>query len=187
MGERAVGTRAVAVPWPVRPRGAARRRGLADDAYRGLLTAFALFVFVVAALIVYESARGSVLSIRTFGWGFFVSTEWDPVADRFGLGSAARLGGNRPAGSRQGRAPREGAAPGPARHPCEAGLELGIIDDSGQPASRPERCARNCARFHWDSVPRFRGMTFSGSEQPPADRGARPEGGRSPGGENESP
>ena len=84
MTERTASAVVVAAPRPAhRPR-AARRRGLADDAYRGLLAAFALFVFVIVALIVYESARGSALSIRTFGWGFFTSTEWDPVTDRFG-------------------------------------------------------------------------------------------------------
>ncbi|OGF04384.1 MAG: phosphate ABC transporter permease subunit PstC [Candidatus Eisenbacteria bacterium RBG_16_71_46] len=71
-------------PWPARPPGRARRWAFADGAYRGLLTAFALFVFVIAALIVYESARGSGLSVRTFGWSFLTSTEWDPVAGRFG-------------------------------------------------------------------------------------------------------
>ena len=71
-------------PWPARPPGRARRWAFADEAYRGLLTASALFVFVIAALIVYESARGSGLSVRTFGWSFLTSTEWDPVAGRFG-------------------------------------------------------------------------------------------------------
>lgn len=74
----------MAVPWPARRHGAAPRRGWADDVHRGLLTSFALFVLVVAALIVYESARGAGLSARTFGWGFLTSTEWDPVADRYG-------------------------------------------------------------------------------------------------------
>lgn len=72
------------MPWPARGRGGARRRALADRAYGGLLTSAALFVFVVAALIVYESARGAGLSVRTFGWGFFTSTEWDPVRDTYG-------------------------------------------------------------------------------------------------------
>jgi phosphate transport system permease protein len=75
---------AMGVPRPARPRASTRRWALADDAYRGLLSVFALFVFVVAALIVYESARGSALSIRTFGWRFLGSTQWDPVAGKFG-------------------------------------------------------------------------------------------------------
>ena len=84
MSERTVPAQAMATPWPARSPGAARRWAFADEAYRGLLTTFALFIFVIAALIVYESARGSGLSIRTFGWRFFTSTEWDPVAGRFG-------------------------------------------------------------------------------------------------------
>ena len=71
-------------PVPARP--VARRRpwAHADSAYQGLLGACALFVFLVAALIVYESSRGAQLSLRTFGWQFFVSTTWDPVAEKFG-------------------------------------------------------------------------------------------------------
>jgi phosphate transport system permease protein len=82
--ERTATAQVVAAPPSSRVPRATRRRGRADDAYRGLLATFALFVFVIAALIVYESARGSALSVRTFGWGFFTSTDWDPVADRFG-------------------------------------------------------------------------------------------------------
>jgi len=63
-----------------------RRRGArwADAAYRRALGALALLVFVVVALIVYETARGAAPSIRAFGWRFLVGTEWDPVADRYG-------------------------------------------------------------------------------------------------------
>ena len=55
-----------------------------DDVYRGVVAAAAAAVFLVVALIVYEAARGSGLSIRAFGWGFLTSTEWDPVAEKFG-------------------------------------------------------------------------------------------------------
>jgi len=55
-----------------------------DDAYRGLLMAAAAFVFLIVAVIVYETALGSMASIRAFGWGFLTSTVWDPVAERFG-------------------------------------------------------------------------------------------------------
>ena len=67
--------------------GALRRRRAArwaDAAYRRALGALALLVFVVVALIVYETARGAGPSIRVFGWRFLVGTEWDPVADRYG-------------------------------------------------------------------------------------------------------
>jgi phosphate transport system permease protein len=59
-------------------------RGSADEAYRRLLTALALSVFVVLVLIVFETARGALPSIRAFGWRFLVSTDWDPVTDKFG-------------------------------------------------------------------------------------------------------
>lgn len=55
-----------------------------DGVYRTLLLAAAALVFLVVALIVYEAARGSELSLRAFGWGFLTSTDWDPVADRYG-------------------------------------------------------------------------------------------------------
>jgi phosphate transport system permease protein len=68
---------------------AARRRWrpawLTPDAvYERLVAALALLVFVVAALIVYEAARGAGPSLRAFGWRFLVSTDWDPVAEKFG-------------------------------------------------------------------------------------------------------
>jgi phosphate transport system permease protein len=55
-----------------------------DAVYRGLLLAAATCVFLVVALIVYETARGAEMSIRAFGWSFLTSTQWDPVADRYG-------------------------------------------------------------------------------------------------------
>jgi phosphate transport system permease protein len=65
-------------------RGRARSRLPWDEAYRNLLGSFALFVFVVAALIVYECARGASPAILTYGWRFLVSSDWDPVAEHFG-------------------------------------------------------------------------------------------------------
>lgn len=62
-----------------------RSKGVpADSVYRGVLLAAATSVFLVVALIVFESARGASLSLRTFGWGFLTGTEWDPVADKYG-------------------------------------------------------------------------------------------------------
>jgi len=55
-----------------------------DDAYRGLLMAAAAFVFLIVALIVYETAVGAAPSMRAFGWKFLTGTDWDPVTDRFG-------------------------------------------------------------------------------------------------------
>ena len=56
----------------------------ADGLYRAALGGAAALVFVVVALIVFEAARGSGLSIRTFGLGFLTSTAWDPVSEKFG-------------------------------------------------------------------------------------------------------
>ena len=55
-----------------------------DEVYRGVLFAAATCVFLVVALIVYETAKGAEMSIRAFGWSFLTTTEWDPVAGRFG-------------------------------------------------------------------------------------------------------
>src|SRR6266508_954826 len=66
-----------------------RRRGLArwlsaDEIHHRALALFALAVFAVVALIVWETANGALPSIRAFGWRFLIGTDWDPVAERFG-------------------------------------------------------------------------------------------------------
>ena len=55
-----------------------------DRVYRALLGGAATLVFLVVALIVYETTRGAGLSLRKFGLGFLTDTVWDPVAERFG-------------------------------------------------------------------------------------------------------
>ena len=60
------------------------KRWSGDDAYRGVVAAAAAAVFLVVALIVFEAARGSKLSIAAFGLEFLTSKEWDPVAEHFG-------------------------------------------------------------------------------------------------------
>jgi len=56
----------------------------ADGVYRAALGGAATLVFLIVALIVYETTRGALLSLRTFGLGFLTNTVWDPVAERFG-------------------------------------------------------------------------------------------------------
>ncbi|HEY2924391.1 MAG TPA: phosphate ABC transporter permease subunit PstC [Candidatus Eisenbacteria bacterium] len=56
----------------------------ADRVYRGALGVAAALVFVVVALIVFETTRGAGLALRTFGLGFLTSTDWDPVTEKFG-------------------------------------------------------------------------------------------------------
>ena len=41
-------------------------------------------VFVLIALIGFELARGSGTALRQFGWHFLVSSDWDPVNEKFG-------------------------------------------------------------------------------------------------------
>ena len=69
-----------------RPSGVTRARGApwADRMCNGLLATLAALVLAVAALILYETARGAAPSISAFGLRFLVGTEWDPVAERFG-------------------------------------------------------------------------------------------------------
>jgi phosphate transport system permease protein len=62
----------------------ARHAAWADRICHGLLSTFAALVLAVAALILVETARGSAPSIAAFGWSFLRTTEWDPVAERFG-------------------------------------------------------------------------------------------------------
>lgn len=55
-----------------------------DRAFKGLTFLMALSVFVLIVLIGYELARGSSTSVRQFGWHFLVSSDWDPVNEKFG-------------------------------------------------------------------------------------------------------
>jgi phosphate transport system permease protein len=48
------------------------------------MTACALAVLAVLILIVYELLSRSGLSWHAFGFKFFVSSEWDPVSEKFG-------------------------------------------------------------------------------------------------------
>jgi phosphate transport system permease protein len=75
------------------PRSARQARRLAraaspwirpDDLHRNALAAAGALVILVAGFIVFETWRGAAPAIRAFGWRFLVSTDWDPVAERFG-------------------------------------------------------------------------------------------------------
>jgi phosphate transport system permease protein len=55
-----------------------------DRAFKWLTLLMALSIFVLIALIGYELAVGSKLSLQKFGWHFLVSSNWDPVNDEFG-------------------------------------------------------------------------------------------------------
>jgi phosphate transport system permease protein len=61
------------------------RRGGSDDAgFRFWTAAFALILFLLAAGIGFELWRHSRLPIQKFGWKFWVTSNWDPVAGDFG-------------------------------------------------------------------------------------------------------
>jgi phosphate transport system permease protein len=55
-----------------------------DRAFKGLTLMMALSVFVLIALIGIELAHGSSTAMHQFGWRFLISSDWDPVNDKFG-------------------------------------------------------------------------------------------------------
>ena len=55
-----------------------------DALFRGIAYFFALSVILLMALIFIVLLKESWLSLKTFGFGFFVSTDWDPVSGSFG-------------------------------------------------------------------------------------------------------
>ena len=70
----------------VTARGTARRRAASrqDLAFRLGTGAFGLLLVLIVAAIGLELARQSMLSIRTFGFAFWRTSTWDPVAGQFG-------------------------------------------------------------------------------------------------------
>lgn len=64
-----------------------QRRGAtfwSDRLFRAVVVACASVLGLLLLFFGYELWQSSTLSIRTFGWGFWVSREWDPVRERFG-------------------------------------------------------------------------------------------------------
>ena len=55
-----------------------------DQAFRLLTALFAGLAMLVLAAMAFQMARASVPSMKTFGWRFITSTEWDPVLDAYG-------------------------------------------------------------------------------------------------------
>ncbi|HEY6463929.1 MAG TPA: phosphate ABC transporter permease subunit PstC [Polyangiaceae bacterium] len=70
----------------LRRRGPAALRGWTDPdgLFRRLCTTFGAAIIALLALLIYELARGSQLSISKFGLGFVFSKAWDPVGETFG-------------------------------------------------------------------------------------------------------
>jgi phosphate transport system permease protein len=61
-----------------------REVNVGDRVFRLVTATFALLVLLVLAGMAIEMTRASALSIKTFGIGFLVSTEWDPVREQYG-------------------------------------------------------------------------------------------------------
>src|SRR5213080_1451352 len=59
-------------------------RHLGDRVFKWLTLLMALSVFALIVLVGFELWRGSHLALQKFGWRFLSSSEWDPVAERFG-------------------------------------------------------------------------------------------------------
>src|SRR5580658_10094286 len=55
-----------------------------DRAFKGLTLLMALSVLVLIVLIGYQLAHGAAAAMHQFGWGFLVSSDWDPVNEKFG-------------------------------------------------------------------------------------------------------
>ena len=68
------------LPLPTR----SRTRSAPDKIFKNLMLAGALSLLAVVALIFFELIYHSRLAIAKFGFGFFVGSDWDPVASQFG-------------------------------------------------------------------------------------------------------
>jgi len=53
-----------------------------DHVFKLISILFALSIFLILGLMVYELVKGSWLSIQTFGLKFIVGTTWDPAVSR---------------------------------------------------------------------------------------------------------
>src|SRR5262249_17019415 len=58
-------------------------RNLRDHALRGVLRPAALTLVLLVLGIVGSMAPAAWPSMRAFGWRFFVTSTWDPVAEQF--------------------------------------------------------------------------------------------------------
>jgi phosphate transport system permease protein len=61
-----------------------KRQHLLDMVFRITTRFFAFVVFAILAGIVITLLIGSLPAIKAFGFGFLVSSEWNPVTDQFG-------------------------------------------------------------------------------------------------------
>ena len=55
-----------------------------DPAFRTTTTLFAVLVLVIFGGVIFSLIDGAWLSLRTLGWHFLVTAEWNPVTGKFG-------------------------------------------------------------------------------------------------------
>ncbi len=65
-------------------RGFARRLRSGDEIAHLITLCFAAAVVLVTVLLVYELWVNSSLALHKFGWHFFFTRVWDPIAEQFG-------------------------------------------------------------------------------------------------------
>jgi phosphate transport system permease protein len=74
--------------FPGRPKRVAPRHALhgamADLWFRRALATLAGVTLAVAALVAWTTFQGAQPALHAFGWRFLWTTEWDPVADKYG-------------------------------------------------------------------------------------------------------
>lgn len=58
---------------------------LADRIFRGVTFVFAIFVLLLLVGIIVSLSIGSVPAFHKAGFGFFTSTAWNPVTEKFGV------------------------------------------------------------------------------------------------------
>ena len=61
-----------------------KRHTVLDLLFRSLTRVSAFGVLVLLAAIIGSLVVGSMPAIRAFGFGFLVSSDWDPVGEKFG-------------------------------------------------------------------------------------------------------
>jgi phosphate transport system permease protein len=63
---------------------AGRRGGIGDPIFAGLARASGIFVLLLLGSLILSLLIGGIQAFRQFGFGFLVSTTWDPVHQIFG-------------------------------------------------------------------------------------------------------
>jgi phosphate transport system permease protein len=61
-----------------------KRQHLFDQIFRNTTWLFAFLVFALLAAIIGSLLIGSMPAIKSFGFGFLISSDWNPVTEKFG-------------------------------------------------------------------------------------------------------